>query len=285
MIWERVGAYVYGIAVWPQRASRRAQLGPAGLAAPSIPGLTPMKCPTSWLKKGASAAGPGCSHQPCPNTVLALPFTQRPDAGGCCLALLQVSIIIQVLELLVFNTLSQRSPSTAEKCMNSNLHPLFIRPCPPGEIPPFAGNWLVTSSLGQGLRALLTRGVAAELVPDVLVCSQMCWCLERDAPEHQRNPEVAGEAHGNVNPMPATTATPWADVPAKSKWNLGIFQNKIVVFPRTDLFSIRKALDGKLSPNKYLASCTCPAPWATSVSRYKNVPSCVTVLVSEAVTR
>lgn len=55
VIWERFGAYVCGIAARPQRASPRAQLGRARLAASSIPGLTPLKYPTPWLKKGASA--------------------------------------------------------------------------------------------------------------------------------------------------------------------------------------------------------------------------------------
>jgi len=115
--------------------------------------------------------------------------------------------------------------------MKSDLLSLFLQPCPPGESSPFAGSWLVTSLLGQGLRVLSTRGVAAEPVPDVLVCSQMCWCAERDAQKHRRNPEEPGEAQGRVNPMSATTAITWVDVHPKSKWNPKIFQNKNVVFP------------------------------------------------------
>lgn len=90
---------------------------------------------------------------------------------------------------------------------------------------------------------LLTRGVVAEAVPDVLMRSQMYWCAERDAQKHQRSPEESGGAQGRVNPTPATTATHWVDVPSKPKQNTKLIQKKNVGFLFSDPFSIRKEFD------------------------------------------
>ena len=72
---------------------RPAGMSPAG----GIKHLLPDNCerPRCVAKKGCKHGGPGCFHQRCPNAAQAPPFVLRLGAGGCCCALLRLSVTSQ----------------------------------------------------------------------------------------------------------------------------------------------------------------------------------------------